>query len=167
MKRLSIVGISFLLLGLFIGWKVTSTYFEAEMNAMLLQIQEQEQKSHVEALEKTIKNTETLTVKLGELNNETSNINNKFMSLSKFNIEQLRTDTSSDTTLRTDTSSDTTLRTDTRITERNATEKKDRCVRQDHAKFQRLYEQQLEVARDCDITATYYNKLLELYENVR
>ena len=158
MKRLSIVGISFLLLGLFIGWKVTSTYFEAEMNAMLLQIQEQEQKSHVKALEKTIKNTETLTVKLGELNNETSNINNKFMSLSKFNIEQLRTK---------DTSSDTTLRTDTRTTERTTTAKKDRCVRQDRAKFQRLYEQQLEVARDCDITATYYNKLLELYENVR
>ena len=158
MKRLSIVGISFLLLGLFIGWKVTSTYFEAEMNAMLLQIQEQEQKSHVEALEKTIKNTETLTVKLGELNNETSNINNKFMSLSKFNIEQLRTE---------DTSSDKTLLTDTRTTERTTTEKKDRCVRQDPAKFQRLYEQQLEVARDCDITATYYNKLLELYENVR
>ena len=158
MKNLSIVGISFLLLGLFIGWKVTSTYFEAEINAMLLQIQEQEQKSHVEALEKTIKNTETLTVKLGELNNETSNINNKFMSLSKFNIEQLRTE---------DTSSDTTLRTDTRTTERTTTEKKDRCVRQDRAKFQRLYEQQLEVARDCDITATYYNKLLELYENVR
>ena len=145
MKNLSIVGISFLLLGLFIGWKVTSTYFEAEMNAMLLQIQEQEQKSHVKALEKTIKNTETLTVKLGELNNETSNINNKFMSLSKFNIEQLRTE---------DTSSDTTLRTDTRTTERTTTEKKDRCVRQDRAKFQRLYEQQLEVARDCDITAT-------------
>ena len=158
MKNLSIVGISFLLLGLFIGWKVTSTYFEAEMNAMLLQIQEQEQKSHVEELEKTIKNTETLTVKLGELNNETSNINNKFMSLSKFNIEQLRTE---------DTSSDTTLRTDTRTTERTTTAKKDRCVRQDRAKFQRLYEQQLEVARDCDITATYYNKLLELYENVR
>lgn len=158
MKRLSIVGISFLLLGLFIGWKVTSTYFEAEMNAMLLQIQEQEQKSHVKALEKTIKNTETLTVKLGELNNETSNINNKFMSLSKFNIEQLRTE---------NTSSDTTLRTDTRTTERTTTEKKDRCVRQDRAKFQRLYEQQLEVARDCDITATYYNKLLELYKNVR
>ena len=158
MKNLSIVGISFLLLGLFIGWKVTSTYFEAEMNAMLLQIQEQEQKSHVEALEKTIKNTETLTVKLGELNNETSNINNKFMSLSKFNIEQLRTE---------DTSSDTTLRTDTRTTERTTTEKKERCVRQDRAKFQRLYEQQLEVARDCDITATYYNKLLELYENVK
>lgn len=158
MKNLSIVGISFLLLGLFIGWKVTSTYFEAEMNAMLLQIQEQEQKSHVKALEKTIKNTETLTVKLGELNNETSNINNKFMSLSKFNIEQLRTE---------DTSSDTTLRTDTRTTERTTTEKKDRCVRHDSAKFQRLYEQQLEVARDCDITATYYNKLLELYENVR
>ena len=128
------------------------------MSLKIKQIQEQEQKSHVEALEKTIKNAETLTVKLGELNNETANVNNKFVSLSKFNVEQLRAE---------DTSSDTTLRPDTRITVRNATEMKDRCVRQDHAKLQRLYEQQLEVARDCDITATYYNKLSELYENVR
>lgn len=158
MKSLSIVGISFLLLGLFTGWKVTSTYFESEMNAMLLQIQQQEQKSHVEALEKTIKNTEALTVKLGELNNETSNINDKFMSLSKFNIEQLRTE---------DTSSDTALRTDTATTERTTAEKKCQCVRQNSSRLQRLYERQLEVARDCDITATYYNKLLELYENVR
>lgn len=158
MKSLSIVGISFLLLGLFTGWKVTSTYFESEMNAMLLQIQQQEQKSHVEALEKTIKNTETLTAKLGELNNETSNINDKFMSLSKFNIEQLRTE---------DTSSDTALCTDTTTTERTTTEKRCQRVRQNSARLQRLYERQLEVARDCDITATYYNKLLELYKNVR
>lgn len=158
MKSLSIVGISFLLLGLFVGWKVTSTYFEAEMNAMLLQIQQQEQKSHVEALEKTIKNTETLTVKLGELNNETSNINDKFMSLSKFNIEQLRTE---------DTSSNTALRTDTTTTKRTTAEKNCRCVRQNSERLQRLYERQLAVAKDCDITTTYYNKLLELYENVR
>lgn len=41
-----------------------------------------------------------------------------------------------------------------------------KCPGQDRAKLQRLYERQLVIARDCDITATYYNKLLELYQMV-
>ena len=41
-----------------------------------------------------------------------------------------------------------------------------KCTGQDRAKLQRLYERQLVIARDCDITATYYNKLLELYQMV-
>jgi len=31
------------------------------------------------------------------------------------------------------------------------------------AKLQRLYERQLEIARDCDITASYYNRLIQLW----
>lgn len=41
-----------------------------------------------------------------------------------------------------------------------------KCNRQDNAKFQRFYEQQLVVARDCDITASYYNRLLEMYKTI-
>lgn len=41
-----------------------------------------------------------------------------------------------------------------------------KCPGADRAKLQRLYERQLVIARDCDITATYYNKLLELYQTV-
>lgn len=38
------------------------------------------------------------------------------------------------------------------------------CSAKDKAKLQRLYEQQLVVARDCDINSTYLNKLIEWYE---
>lgn len=40
------------------------------------------------------------------------------------------------------------------------------CSRADRAKLQRLYQQQLIVARDCDITATHYNQLIKLYNSI-
>lgn len=41
-----------------------------------------------------------------------------------------------------------------------------RCDGKDQAKLRRLYQQQLIVARDCDITATHYNALIEFYGSV-
>lgn len=41
-----------------------------------------------------------------------------------------------------------------------------RCDGKDQAKLRRLYQEQLIVARDCDITATHYNALIEFYEHV-
>lgn len=38
-----------------------------------------------------------------------------------------------------------------------------KCTEQHRAKLQRLYEQQLVIARDCDITATHYNELIDLF----
>lgn len=32
------------------------------------------------------------------------------------------------------------------------------------AKLQRLYERQLEIARDCDVTASHYNRLIQLWD---
>ena len=40
------------------------------------------------------------------------------------------------------------------------------CNKKDKAKLQRLYEQQLVVARDCDINSTYLNKLIEWYGSI-
>lgn len=42
-----------------------------------------------------------------------------------------------------------------------------RCGTKDQAKLQRLYERQLVIAKDCDITATYYNHLLEMYQQLQ
>ena len=41
------------------------------------------------------------------------------------------------------------------------------CDGTDKAKLRKLYEQQLTIARDCDITATYYNNLIDLYNGVK
>lgn len=38
-----------------------------------------------------------------------------------------------------------------------------RCPQQDRAKLQGLYQRQLTIARDCDITAARYNALLDIY----
>ena len=40
------------------------------------------------------------------------------------------------------------------------------CSRVNREKLQRLYQQQLIVARDCDITATHYNQLIKLYNSI-
>lgn len=41
-----------------------------------------------------------------------------------------------------------------------------RCDDKNAAKLRRLYQEQLIVARDCDITATHYNALIEFYGSV-
>ena len=41
-----------------------------------------------------------------------------------------------------------------------------RCDGKDTEKLRRLYQQQLIVARDCDITATYYNHLIDWYNKI-
>lgn len=158
MKNLSLAVFISLLLGLFVGWKLTSNYFEKEMNIMILEIKEQNEKNHNKSIEKQVKDTEQLVVTLGELNNETQQINNQFYNLSQLNIERLQSD---------NPSGDKLLSTETSTTERTTAEKKCQCNGAYKTKLQRLYEQQLTIARDCDITATYYNKLLELYNNVR
>lgn len=158
MKNLSLAVFISLLLGLFVGWKLTSNYFEKEMNIMILEIKEQNEKNHNKSIEKQVKDTEQLVVTLGELNNETQQINNQFYNLSQLNIERLQSDNPSGNKL---------LSTKTSTTERTTAEKKCQCNGAYKTKLQRLYEQQLTIARDCDITATYYNKLLELYNNVR
>lgn len=158
MRKLSLAIFISLSLGLFVGWKLTSNYFEKEMNIMILEIKEQNEKNHNKSIEKQVKDTEQLVVTLGELNNETQQINNQFYSLSQLNIERLQSDNSSGNKL---------LPADTTTTERTTAKKKCQCNGTYKTKLQRLYEQQLTIARDCDITATYYNKLLELYNNVR
>lgn len=40
------------------------------------------------------------------------------------------------------------------------------CDGTDKTKLRELYEQQLTIARDCDITASYYNNLIDLYNKV-
>ncbi len=48
-----------------------------------------------------------------------------------------------------------------------AGKEKCRCPKQDARKLQDLYRRQLEIARDCDVTAARYNALLSIYEAAR
>ena len=41
-----------------------------------------------------------------------------------------------------------------------------RCDGKNTAELRRLYQEQLIIARDCDITASYYNELIEFYRSI-
>ena len=42
-----------------------------------------------------------------------------------------------------------------------------KCSDKDRAKLQRLYEEQLTLARDCDINAIHLNQLIDLYNSIQ
>lgn len=42
-----------------------------------------------------------------------------------------------------------------------------KCSNADRAKLQRLYEEQLTLARDCDINAIHLNQLIDLYNSIQ
>lgn len=47
---------------------------------------------------------------------------------------------------------------------RGVSEGRCECAGADRAKLQRLYERQMTIARDCDITAAHYNELINLWQ---
>ena len=49
----------------------------------------------------------------------------------------------------------------------NNSKSSNKCSQQDRAKLQRLYEEQLTLARDCDITAIHLNQLIDLYNSIQ
>lgn len=49
----------------------------------------------------------------------------------------------------------------------SVSESSGQCARTNGAKLRKLYEEQLTIARDCDITAAHYNELIEFYEKAR
>lgn len=49
----------------------------------------------------------------------------------------------------------------------NNSKSSNKCSQQDRAKLQRLYEEQLTLARDCDINAIHLNQLIDLYNSIQ
>jgi uncharacterized protein YqfA (UPF0365 family) len=55
---------------------------------------------------------------------------------------------------------------DPTITE-SVSEETSKCTGYNKVAFQKLYEDQLKLAKDCDITASYYNRLIDLYNSIQ
>ena len=77
--------------------------------------------------------------------------------VNELNLLQLQSDIadSSTSALSTDASTSRTVQKD-----------KCKCSGKDQAKLQRLLTEQMIVAKDCDITATYYNHLIDWYNSI-
>ena len=65
-----------------------------------------------------------------------------------------------------DNSSDKAVLSESSPTSSPVSESQCECSCKNRAKLQRLYEQQLMIARDCDINAVYLNQLIDLYNKV-
>ncbi|MCI7772626.1 MAG: hypothetical protein MR514_02020 [Succinivibrio sp.] len=96
-----------------------------------------------------------------EANNELQKIQDKYdKALSMLNARK-----SDSVHVNSDSTSETALSSDSK-TLNSVSACNCQCSDRDRAKLQRLYQRQLTIARDCDITATYYNHLIDWYNSI-
>lgn len=147
--------------GAYISYSLTSSYYQ-------LKIAEYEKKQAQvlnQALEDKAKKENVLNGVLADAqSNIALDVQHITSTYNRYHFNGLFSDTYSVLTDTTDSGQD--LSTDTTTT-KAISQSTCKCNGADKAKLQRLYEQQLTVARDCDITATYYNNLIDLYNGVK
>lgn len=96
-----------------------------------------------------------------EANNELQKIQNKYDKA----LSMLNARASDSVHVNSDSASETALSTNSK-TLNSVSASNCQCSDRDRTKLRRLYERQLTIARDCDITAAHYNALIKLYESL-
>lgn len=144
-----------------VTWYLTSSYYQIKivtMEKQYEQILNEAQKAKTQKEQEFF--TETLNVQSGlskDIQNVTSTYNHYFSDFLPSDSGWLQ---QSDNT---SSSKDVSSNSKTSI---SISQSKCQCDGTDKAKLRKLYEQQLTIARDCDITASYYNNLIDLYNKV-
>ena len=145
----------------YIGYSLTSSYYQIKivtMEKQYEQILNEAQKA------KTQKEQEFFTEAINVQSNLSEDIQNVTSTYNQYFSDLLPGDSSrlqqSDNT---SSSKDVSANSKTSI---SISQSKCQCDGTDKAKLRKLYEQQLTIARDCDITASYYNNLIDLYNKV-
>lgn len=147
--------------GAYISYSLTSSYYQIK-----IAVYEKKQAQVLnQALEDKAKKENVLNGVLADAqSNIALDVQHITSTYNRYHFNGLFSDTDSVHTDTTDSSQG--LSADTTTT-KAISQSKCQCNGTDKAKLQRLYEQQLTVARDCDITATYYNNLIDLYNGVK
>lgn len=144
-----------------VTWYLTSSYYQIKLVSMEKQYEQilnEAQKAKTQKEQEFF--TETLNVQSGlskDIQNVTSTYNHYFSDFLPGDSGWLQ---QSDNT---SSSKDVSSNSKTSI---SISQSKCQCDGTDKAKLRKLYEQQLTIARDCDITASYYNNLIDLYNKV-
>lgn len=145
----------------FISWYITSSYYQ-------LKIADNEKKTEQvlnQALADKAKKENEFNGVLADVQSSISlDLKNLTLAYDKHRDTRLFSDTDS---VHTDTANSNKDLSSNTTTTKAVSKSTCQCNGVDRAKFQRLYQQQLVIARDCDITATYYNKLIDLYNGVK
>lgn len=144
-----------------VTWYLTSSYYQIKLVSMEKQY---EQILNEAQKAKTQKEQEFFTEALNVQSNLSEDIQNVTSTYNHYFSDFLPGDSGwlqqSDNT---SSSKDVSSNSKTSI---SISQSKCQCDGTDKAKLRKLYEQQLTIARDCDITASYYNNLIDLYNKV-
>ena len=144
-----------------VTWYLTSSYYQIKLVTMEKQYEQilnEAQKAKTQKEQEFF--TEAINVQSGlskDIQNVTSTYNHYFSDFLPGDSGWLQ---QSDNT---SSSKDVSANSKTSI---SISQSKCQCDGTDKAKLRKLYEQQLTIARDCDITSAHYNALIDLYNKV-
>lgn len=145
----------------YIGYSLTSSYYQIKLVTMEKQneqILNEAQKAKTQKEQEFF--TEALNVQSNlskDIQNVTSTYNHYFSDFLPGDSGWLQQSGNASSSKDVSSNSKTSI---------SISQSKFQCDGTDKAKLRKLYEQQLTIARDCDITASYYNNLIDLYNKV-
>ena len=144
-----------------VTWYLTSSYYQIKLVTMEKQYEQilnEAQKAKTQKEQEFF--TEALNVQSNlskDIQNVTSTYNHYFSDFLPDDSSRLQQSGNASSSKDVSSNSKTSI---------SISQSKCQCDGKDKAKLQRLFEQQLTIDRDCDITASYYNNLIDLYNKV-
>ncbi len=149
-----IIAFVCLFIGAIASFYVTNKYFEAKIAKYQAAAQTQLAQAYEERRQKEADYVKKISKITDESSGKIDDINARYNAL----LTSLHADNTSD---------NNSLPGNTNTTTGTTANCECRCPAKDRTKLQKLYEQQLTIARDCDITATHYNELINIYNSIR
>ena len=150
-----------LIAGACFGVTISAKHYRAEIAQLQTEAIKADQEATVKQLNREHYWQEQQRQAEAEANNELQKIQDKYdKALSMRNVRK-----SDSVHVNSDSASETALSTNSK-TLNSVSACNCQCGDRDRTKLQRLYQRQLTIARDCDITAAHYNALIKLYESL-
>ena len=158
-KNTLIAGAVAFAVGYIAGYATRDDQAEIERLNVAKNALEQERANLIQQLEVEHEHQKTTQINAAKTQEDLDDLEKRYASaIDELNALQLQFSEYTD-------SSTSALSTDT-STSRTVQKDKCKCSGKDQAKLQRLLTEQLIVAKDCDITATYYNHLIDWYNSI-
>ena len=158
-KNTLIAGAVAFAVGYIAGYATRDDQAEIERLNVAKNALEQERANLIQQLEVEHEHQKTAQINAAKTQEDLDDLEKRYASaIDELNALQLQFSEYTD-------SSTSALSTDT-STSRTVQKDKCKCSGKDQAKLQRLLTEQLIVAKDCDITSTYYNHLIDWYNSI-
>lgn len=168
--NLKLLGLLSFLLACFgsgyIGYQIASTSYELEISHIREQSKEQEALALQNKNERENVYSTALITTQSKIAISNDRIATTFSNLNSWADSNFVTDNSNSLHNSQDNASSNSDMSSTASTARTVSDCECRCDGKNTAELRRLYQEQLIIARDCDITASHYNELIKFYEHV-